>query len=64
MPLEYDASYECPYCGEANYLGVDIFAGRVQTFIEDCPVCCSPIAFTVAIDPAGDVTIRSAERDD
>jgi transposase-like protein len=39
MPLEHDASYVCPYCGQENHVGVDPTAGSRQRFTEDCPVC-------------------------
>jgi cysteine-rich CPXCG protein len=32
----------CPYCGEAEELYVDGGGGAVQTYIEDCAVCCRP----------------------
>ena len=64
MPLEVDVAYECPYCGETNFLGVDPTAGARQQLTEDCPVCCSPISFTIGIDKDGDPTIEAAERDD
>jgi DNA-directed RNA polymerase subunit RPC12/RpoP len=63
MPLETDAAYVCPYCGEENYVGTDPSAGSRQIFTEDCPVCCSPIVFLARVDANGDVTIESAERD-
>jgi len=64
MPLEHDVSYECPYCGEENHLGIDSTAGSLQRFTEDCPVCCSPIAFAVRVDSGGDPHVESAERDE
>jgi Cysteine-rich CPXCG len=64
MPLEVDVPYECPYCGESNFVGVDPTAGLRQRFTEDCPVCCSPISFAIRIEEGGDPTVESAERDD
>ena len=64
MPLEDDASYTCPYCGEPNYVGVDPTAGSRQRFTEDCPVCCSPILFAIRIAQGGDAVVEVAERDD
>lgn len=61
MPLESDAVYRCPYCGERNYVGVDPSGGARQRVVEDCPVCCSPIAFTLRIDPDGTASVESAE---
>jgi len=63
VPLEIDAAYTCPYCGESNYTGVDPTAGSHQEVVEDCPVCCSPIAFSIRIDREGDAIVESAERE-
>ncbi len=32
----------CPFCGEAEEVYVDGGGGEVQTYIEDCAVCCRP----------------------
>jgi hypothetical protein len=61
MPLESDVAYNCPYCLEANYLGIDPSGGAHQRLVEDCPVCCRPIAFVIRIDREGDATVESAE---
>jgi Cysteine-rich CPXCG len=61
VPLEIDAAYTCPYCGEENYTGVDPSAGSRQRMVEDCPVCCSPIALTIRVDRDGDAIVESAE---
>ena len=61
MPLESDAAYRCPFCGEENYLGVDPAAGALQRLTEDCPVCCNPIAFAVRVGRTGDAMVESAE---
>jgi len=63
VPLESDSGYTCPYCGEINYVGVDPTAGTRQRFVEDCPVCCSPIVFSVRVDADGDAVIESAEQE-
>jgi hypothetical protein len=34
-----------------------------QRFVEDCPVCCRPIAFEVGFDAEGDPVVFSAEAD-
>ena len=41
--------YSCPYCGEPAEAVLDLSAGD-QTYIEDCPVCCRPIVFTLQTD--------------
>ncbi|MET0044529.1 MAG: CPXCG motif-containing cysteine-rich protein, partial [Candidatus Thiodiazotropha sp. 6PLUC3] len=33
----------CPYCGEMNEILVDR-SETEQSYIEDCSVCCSPMA--------------------
>ncbi len=63
MPLETDALYACPSCGEENALGVDPTAGHRQTLVEDCPVCCRPLVFTVVVDRDGDALVASVERE-
>jgi hypothetical protein len=64
VPLETDAAYACPYCGEENYVGLDPSGGARQAFVEDCPVCCSPIAFEAAFDRDGDVTLVATAAQD
>lgn len=39
----------CPYCGEPLEIDVDCSV-RSQSYIEDCQVCCRPIAFQVEVD--------------
>lgn len=60
MPLEAEAAYVCPICFEQSYVGVDPGAGRRQQFIEDCPVCCHPIEFKIALEPSGDASVLEA----
>ncbi|HTC52532.1 MAG TPA: CPXCG motif-containing cysteine-rich protein [Steroidobacteraceae bacterium] len=42
----------CPYCGEPFETLIDLSGGS-QAYVEDCQVCCQPIEFRVAVDPAG-----------
>lgn len=39
----------CPYCGEPIELIVDASAGSAA-YVEDCPVCCSPMQVRVEVD--------------
>ena len=32
----------CPFCGAVEPIAIDGGGGAVQTFVEDCPVCCKP----------------------
>lgn len=60
MPLDPEAPYTCPVCFEQSYVGVDPSGGKRQRFVEDCPVCCRPIEFEIAIGPDGEPEVRAA----
>lgn len=57
------ANIRCPYCGEAITVLVDASAGS-QRYIEDCQVCCRPIAITVEVDGEGRAQVRGAAEDE
>jgi hypothetical protein len=42
----------CPYCGERFEARVEVSAGA-QEYIEDCQVCCRPMALCVEVDDNG-----------
>ena len=41
--------YQCPYCWEEVEVLLDLSAGH-QEYVEDCPVCCRPIVFSLQTD--------------
>jgi hypothetical protein len=43
----------CPYCGEVVTIGVDPAGGAVQTYVEDCQVCCRPWQVHLSYDDHG-----------
>ncbi len=45
---------ECPHCGEAIGLTLDLSIPD-QAYIEDCPVCCKPMMVTYS-SADGDLT--------
>ena len=49
----------CPSCGEPVELSVDTSV-RTQSYYEDCPVCCRPMAVRVSCRPGEivDVVVR------
>ena len=47
-----ESGFQCAGCGEWNITTVDEFAGRRQSYIEDCQVCCKPNALRVEYDVA------------
>ncbi len=53
----------CPYCGEAIELLIDDSAGD-QQYIEDCQVCCRPIAIAVTLGETGDPEVDARAEDD
>ena len=44
-----EQALRCPYCGERITILVD-HSVDVQTYVEDCEVCCRPITLTVVVD--------------
>jgi hypothetical protein len=36
------AGFQCAGCGEWNETAIDSSAGRRQSYVEDCQVCCKP----------------------
>ena len=56
-------SVDCPYCGELIELVVDCSLIE-QDYIEDCEVCCRPIALTVHVSETEAVTVNARCEDD
>ncbi|EMI42752.1 MULTISPECIES: CPXCG motif-containing cysteine-rich protein [Pirellulaceae] len=48
--VDDDATYVCDNCGEEIVIPVDLGGGQDQTYVEDCPVCCSPSVIHVHFD--------------
>lgn len=42
--LERDYSFNCPYCGVALSVRLDVTGGQRQALVYDCETCCRPIA--------------------
>ncbi len=58
-------TYACPHCGEEVDSSPDLGGGEVQSYIEDCPVCCRPNHIHAVLDPeTGEHTLTvTAEND-
>ncbi|QDV75482.1 CPXCG motif-containing cysteine-rich protein [Botrimarina mediterranea] len=54
-----ETSYICGECGEEIVVPIDLSAGRVQEYVEDCPVCCRPNVIRVEIGPEGETRVWS-----
>jgi hypothetical protein len=51
----HDAS--CPHCGETINLTLDLSVPE-QSYIEDCPVCCTPMMVSYTSDAGELVELR------
>jgi hypothetical protein len=56
MPGLTEKTITCPYCGESINVLVDDSV-PVQSYVEDCQVCCRPMVISVSVDPDGDVGV-------
>ena len=56
-----DAGFQCAGCGEWNATTVDESAGRSQSYIEDCQICCKPNILHVAYDRTSEEFFVTAE---
>jgi hypothetical protein len=50
MELIAQTEIACPHCGEVFPIQVDTSQAE-QSLIEDCTVCCRPIALTIRCQP-------------
>lgn len=57
--MDDSATFFCAFCGEPNETEVDLSAGRRQTYVEDCQVCCRPNVLSVRFDVDGFATITA-----
>jgi hypothetical protein len=55
-----DGSFQCAGCGQWNLTTVDESAGRSQSYVEDCQVCCKANVLRVRYDPAAREFVISA----
>jgi hypothetical protein len=47
-----EAGFQCAGCGEWNCTTLDESAGRHQSYVEDCQICCRPNLLRVEYDMA------------
>jgi hypothetical protein len=51
----------CGACGEISTVFVDPSGGHVQSYVEDCQVCCRPSRIEISIDPdSGEATVSAS----
>jgi Cysteine-rich CPXCG len=56
-----ESGFQCASCGEWNTTSVDESAGRRQSYVEDCQVCCKPNVLRVEYDKSTQQFMISAE---
>jgi hypothetical protein len=56
-----EASFYCAGCGELNETSVDESAGRRQSYVEDCQVCCKPNLLGIEYDLSAQEFVIRAE---
>jgi predicted RNA-binding Zn-ribbon protein involved in translation (DUF1610 family) len=59
MSAQDEARYVCPACGEEIAVPIDVDEGRNQSYVEDCPVCCSPVVLRVQMEEDGDIRVEA-----
>lgn len=60
-----ETTFDCAYCGERNATTVDLSAGEIQEYVEDCQVCCRPNSLYVTGSPeSGDAWIEAFTDDE
>ena len=50
LSMQTTSEFYCAYCGEPNVTFVDLSAGRQQSYVEDCQVCCRPNILYLRVD--------------
>ncbi len=56
-----ESVFQCGGCGEWNHTTIDESAGRTQTYVEDCQVCCKPNLLHLRYDPQEQEFVIAAE---
>ncbi len=54
---------DCPHCWERISILVDVSQNVRHSFVEDCEVCCNPLAFRVVISQGevAEVDVEAAQ---
>jgi hypothetical protein len=55
------SGFQCAGCGAWNETSVDNTAGRSQTYVEDCQVCCRPNVLRLEWDQQAQEYVIQAE---
>ena len=61
--MQEEADITCPFCWETISILLD-FSIPEQEYIEDCQVCCRPMAFSLSVDPNGEILELAVRHED
>lgn len=50
---EVEGRYFCDTCNQEVFVPIDVSAGQRQEFIEECPICGSPMVLRADVQPDG-----------
>jgi hypothetical protein len=56
-----EVAFQCAGCGQWNETIVDESAGKHQSYVEDCQVCCKPNVLDVRWNPPEHAFVVHAE---
>jgi hypothetical protein len=56
-----ESGFQCASCGEWNTTSVDESAGRRQSYVEDCQICCKPNVLRIEYDNSSQEFFITAE---
>lgn len=59
-----EGTYLCDACGEEIVVPIDRSEGDVQSYVEDCPVCCNPNLIHVQFDELGLIQVWAEPEQD
>lgn len=59
-----EASYVCDACGEEIVIPLDISEGPIQSYVEDCPVCCRANIIHVHFEDDGETLVWAEPEQD
>lgn len=59
-----EVSYVCDACGEEIVIPLDLAEGALQSYVEDCPVCCRANLIHVQIDAEGNIQVHAEPEQD
>ncbi|MFZ1322288.1 MAG: CPXCG motif-containing cysteine-rich protein [Ignavibacteria bacterium] len=58
-----DIEISCPYCGEINFLNIEIGNNSSDEFITDCEICCRPFTVNVQSASNGEISFDVKNND-